>query len=95
MESVSRTIYSLFRSTPSHSEWVVACLQGAWSGILGDRIASACRPALLHGSELIVEVTEKEWLGALSSMREELIQRIRQATGGEVRQLTLKTGRCE
>jgi len=90
MESVSNTIYSLFRSTPFHGDWIVSCLAGAWIGVLGDRIARTCRPIALRNSELVVEVLEKAWLPVLTSMDQELLQRIRHATGGEVRQLVFK-----
>ncbi len=87
MESVSNTLYSLFRSTPFHGDWIVSCLAGAWTGVLGDRIARTCRPIAWRNSELVVEVLEKAWLPVLISMNQELLQRIRQATGGEVRQV--------
>ncbi len=90
MESISNTIYSLYRGTPFHSEWIVACLDGAWQGVLGDRIASTCRPRVLRGSELVVEVSDKAWFAVLTGMKQELLERIRQATGSEVRQLRLE-----
>jgi hypothetical protein len=90
MESVTNTIYSLYRNTPFYHEWIVACLDGAWHGMLGDRIASQCRPLALRNCELVVEVFEKAWFPVLSGMKQELLQRIRNATGGEVRQLMFK-----
>ena len=90
MESVSNTIYALYRGTPSHGEWIVACLQGAWDGVLGEHIAGTCRPVTLRGAELVVEVSEKAWFPVLSSMQRELSLRICRATGGEIRQLMFK-----
>ncbi len=90
MESVSNTIYTLYRGTPFHCEWIVACLDGAWNGVLGDRIANTCRPVALRNSDLVVEVMEKAWFPVLSGMKQELLQRIHHATGGEVRQLIFR-----
>lgn len=90
MESVSDTIYSLYRNTPFHCEWVVSCLDGAWHGLLGDRIAGASRPVALRNSELVVEVIDKTWFAVLSGMTQELLERIRKATGGEVRHIKFK-----
>jgi hypothetical protein len=91
MESVSTILFSLYRGTPLHQEWVVACLEGAWKGLLGEKVANICRPRALNRTELVVEVLEKEWLPALSSMKQELLLRIGRATGGEVQQLSLRT----
>ncbi len=94
MESISNTIYSLFRDTPYHHEWVVSCLDGAWPGILGDRIAGTCKPVALRDSELVVEVLDIAWFQVLRDMAPELLQRIRNATGGEVRQLKFRMQRA-
>jgi hypothetical protein len=91
MESVSTILFSLYRGTPLHPEWVVACLAGAWKGLLGERVANVCRPRALNRAELVVEVLEKEWLPALASMKQELLFRIGRATGGEVRRLSFRT----
>jgi hypothetical protein len=89
MKAVSAVIYSLYRDTPRHSDWVIACLTGAWCGILGERVAAACRPVSLRGTELVVEVTDRAWFPPLSGMKDELLRLVRTATGGAVRQLTL------
>ncbi len=89
MKAVSDFIYTLYRGTPQHPEWVVACLTGAWHGILGDRVAGCCRPAILRGTELVVEVTDDAWLPVLSDMKEQMLQLVRTATAGSVRRLTL------
>ena len=90
MESISHTIYSLYQNTPFHGDWIVACLCGAWNGILGARIARTCKPVAWHNFELVVEVLETDWLPVLTGMKQELLQRIRQTTGGEVRQLVFR-----
>ncbi len=89
MQPVSSVIYSLFRGSPRHAEWVVACLQGAWPGLLGERLAAACRPARFEDSRLLVEVLDETWLEPLRSCSAELLARIRTATGDEVRSLQL------
>jgi hypothetical protein len=91
MEAVSSILYSLYRGTPLHPEWVVACLEGAWKGFLGEKVANMCRPRALSQTELVVEVLDKDWLPALSSMKKEISLRIRQATGGEVQSLSFRT----
>jgi hypothetical protein len=93
VKAVSAVVYSLYRGTPHHSGWIVACLTGAWCGIMGERIAAACRPVSLRGNELVVEVTDGAWFPALSGMKNELLRLIRTATGGAVGQLTLTTQR--
>ena len=93
MKAVSAVIYSLFRDTSHHSDWVIACLSGAWNGILGEQIAGNCRPASLRDAELMVEVTDEAWFPILKGMKDELLQLIRTATGGVVRQMSLTTRR--
>jgi hypothetical protein len=88
MEPVSATLFSLYRGTPQHSEWVVACLEGAWEFVLGEKIGAACRPRELRREELVIEVNEKAWLPVLSDMKSELLNRIRSTTDGEVRRLS-------
>ncbi len=88
MESISNVLFSHYRDTPYHGEWVVAFLQGAWAGMLGDKIAGVCRPAALRGRELVVEVDDGAWLSALSSMKTELLARICRVAGQEVRELS-------
>ena len=88
MESIATTLFSLYRGTPFRDEWMIACLSGAWTGLLGERIAVACRPVEMRGPELVVEVADAAWLPALSSMKSEMLERIRAAAGNEVRQMS-------
>ena len=85
MQSLSSVLYSLYRGTPQHGEWVVACLQGAWAGLVGESIASVCKPARWVDSKLWIEVADAAWVGALESVRGEMLDRICKATSGEVR----------
>jgi predicted nucleic acid-binding Zn ribbon protein len=91
MEPVSTVIYSLFRGTPQHAEWVLACLEGAWPGILGDRLAAACRPSRFSDGKLTVLAADAEWAKALRGLQHELAYRIRQATAGEVLEIRIVT----
>ncbi len=88
MEPVSSVMFSIFRGTPRHAEWVVHCLRGAWPALVGKGIARVCRPAAFADSALSIAVEDAAWEGALAGMRDELEERIRNATGGEVRRIT-------
>ena len=90
MERVSDILFSLFRGTPQHGDWVVACLEGAWAPLVGERLAAACRPVSFEGSELVIEITDREWDDAIRSLADELLEKIRDATGNEVQQLSFR-----
>ncbi len=89
MEPVSNIIFSVFRGTAQHEDWVLSCLEGAWPGIVGERLASACRPRTFKAAHLIVEVTDPEWASGLKGLEDELLKKIEAATGGEVRSLEI------
>ena len=88
MEALAQILLSLYRDTPNHDEWVIACLQGAWSEALGDKISHACRPQGLRHHELLIEVMDPAWMPALSDMKPQLLQRLRVASGGAVQRLS-------
>lgn len=90
MESLSGVLFSLYRGTPQHGEWVVACLQGAWSGIVGDRIARACRPVSWNDYRLVIQVEDADWKQNLRALEGELLAKVRSASGNEVRELSIK-----
>ena len=87
MDPISQVLYGLFRGTPQHGEWVIACLEGAWPALLGERIAGVCRPASYENSRLSIEVTDGAWVEPLREMTSELLDRIRKGTGNEVREI--------
>ncbi len=89
MEPVGQIVYSIFRGTPRHDEWVLACLQGAWPGLAGERLAAVCRPCSYSEFRLMIEVLDPAWEEPLREIGGELLARIRTATGGEVRVLKL------
>jgi predicted nucleic acid-binding Zn ribbon protein len=89
MESLSNTLLSLYRGTASHDPWVTACLEGAWSGLVGENVAKVSRPVWLKNAELAVEVSSEPWLSALESMKPEMLRRIRSFAGSDVKRLVL------
>lgn len=88
MESISNTLFSLYRGTDLHGPWVTACLQGAWPGLVGEKMAKVCRPVALEGAELGVAVYEESWFPALMSMRQEILERVQSFAGHDVTRLT-------
>ncbi len=87
MEPLSRILFGLFRGTPRHGEWVIACLEGAWPTLVGERIAGVCRPVAFEGSRLTIEVLDSAWLEPLKEMAAELLARIQKGTSDEVREI--------
>ena len=92
MERLFRILLSLQRGTSQHPQWVVSCLQGAWSNLVGTRLAEVCRPIALAGSELKIEILDDGWVQAVRSVRPELQDKLRAVTAGEVKTLALSTG---
>jgi predicted nucleic acid-binding Zn ribbon protein len=84
MESLANILVSLYRDTPSHDEWMVAFLEGAWSGLVGEKMAQVCRPVAMRRKELTIEVLDPAWLGTLCDMKQELAKRLRNAAGSEL-----------
>ncbi len=90
MKPLSDVVFGLYRGTPEHEEWVIACLEGAWPNLIGDRLATVCRPHRFGRGRLVIEVTDPAWNDALRAMRDQLCDKIRAATGGEVRQIAFR-----
>ncbi len=90
MEQLFGVLLSLYKGTPGHGEWVVTCLQGAWAKIVGDRLASVCRPAMFSGSELVVEIVNPGWEEAVNSVRPVLVEKLNMAAPGLVKTLSLR-----
>jgi len=95
MEPLSKILFSLYQGTPFHDEWIVGCLQGVWAGLLGERIDKVCRPAAVHGRELVVEVSDADWLPILSGMKLKLLERVHSVTGDDVLQITFRLRKDE
>jgi hypothetical protein len=84
LEKLFGVLFSVSRGTPRHGEWVVACLQGAWPKLIGERLATVCVPISFNGSTLVIEVKDHQWEEALRSVRPALLDKLRTATAGEV-----------
>ena len=78
-------LFSVYRGTPNHGEWVVSCLQGAWPKLIGDRLACVCTPASFEGSTLVIETKDRQWKEAVSIVKPILLEKLRCATAGEVK----------
>jgi hypothetical protein len=91
MDPISSVLFTLYRGTPQHGEWIIACLEGAWPILVGERAARACRPLIFDESCLTVEITDPDWEEAIKGMKAELLDKIRTGTCGEVRQLSFRS----
>jgi hypothetical protein len=89
LEQLFSVLVSLHHETPRHGEWVVACLQGAWPKLIGHRLASVCRPAAFKDSELVVEIIDRDWEEAVRSVEPALLEKLRAATAGVVKSISL------
>jgi len=76
------------RGTPQHSNWVLVCLEGAWTKLVGDRLAAVCRPVRLKDSELVVEILDQDWEEAIKGIESDLQQKLESATMGIVKTLS-------
>ncbi len=90
MESLARILYSLHKGTPQHGQWVVACLEGAWSHVVGEGLAKVCRPASFKDSELLIEILDPGWEKPMRDVRADMELKLCSATGGVVRRVKLK-----
>lgn len=89
MERAFDILFSLQRGTSSHGQWVVECLRGSWSRLVGDKLAAVCRPAEVKDSILVIEVTDRAWLNTVRGMQTELLSRLSSGTGGEIKRLKI------
>jgi len=92
LERLFGVLFSLHRGTPRYGDWVLACLEGAWPRLLGERLATACRPARFENSKLWVEILDGSWTDAVRSVGPELLEKLRTATAGEVKSLEVVGG---
>jgi hypothetical protein len=87
VEQIFSSLFSLHRGTPHHGEWVIACLQGAWANLVGEKMAAACRPVQYTRSELFIEILDKSWTDAVKSLKPELLKKLQVATACEVKSI--------
>jgi hypothetical protein len=89
LEKLFGVLFSVYRGTPKQGEWVIACLQGAWPKIIGDRLAGVCAPASFDGSTLVIEVHDRQWDEAVRSIRPALLEKLQNITAGEVKRIRI------
>lgn len=90
MEPLVRVLYSLYRGQPNHGQWVVVCLEGSWSKILGERLAAVCRPVSFENSDLRIEILDREWDKAVHGVKPDLLEKLRIATANEVKSISFR-----
>ena len=88
MKPISSILPRLFRDSPQHSLWILACLEGNWGNIVGDGIARVCRPLALDNRNLVMEILDPSWESAVKSMERDMLEKIRQFAGNEVKRLS-------
>jgi len=81
-------LLGIHRGSPRHGDWVLACLEGAWTKLVGDRLAAVCRPVRLEDSELVVEVLDPNWEEAVKGVKSALQQKLDSETTGLVKTLS-------
>ena len=90
MEQLFGILFSLNRGTPEHGKWILACLEGAWPKLLGNKLADVCRPMGFKGSELFVEILDGSWEKTLRGMRPEMEEKLWAATAGEIKRVSFR-----
>jgi len=88
LEPVFGMLFSLFKEKPNHGQWVIACLEGAWPKLLGDRLAAVCRPVRFENADLLIEILDSEWDQAVKSVKPALLEKLQAATANEVKTIT-------
>ena len=79
MDQLFEVLLSLHKGTPQYGEWVVACLEGAWPRLVGDRLAKACHPVRFSGSELVIEMMDNDWTDAVQHLKPRFLDKLRTA----------------
>jgi hypothetical protein len=92
MEPISKVLFGLFRGSHQHGDWVVACLEGAWPALMGDRISRVCHPLRCENHRLTIQILDAAWDEPIREMEGELLERIRLGTANEVRELDFVRG---
>jgi hypothetical protein len=88
LEPLSNVIFSLFRGSPNHGQWILSCLEDAWPKLLGDRLASACQPVRFEDGNLSIKIPDRDWDSTVKNLKGEVLEKLRTATAGEVKSLT-------
>ena len=74
---------------------MVACLEGAWPHLIGEKPASVSRPVRFSDSELIVEVFDKDWLDTLKRLEPDLLKKLQAAAGTIIKRVRVTVGKSE
>ena len=93
MEQLFDVLLSLHRGTPQYGEWVIACLDGAWPKLVGERLAKVCRPARFTGSELAIEMIDNDWTDAVKNLKSMFLEKLQAATSCEIKSIVVVRGR--
>jgi hypothetical protein len=88
LEPLSAVLYALHKGNPNRGQWIVACLNGAWKKLVGEKLASVCRPARYENAHLLIEILDPDWDPAIKSVRHALQEKLRAATAGEVKTIS-------
>jgi hypothetical protein len=92
LEQLFDVLLSLHRGTPQYGEWVIACLEGAWPKLVGDRLARVCRPVRFFESELVIEMMDNDWEDAVKNLRPMVLEKLRAATSCEIKSIVVVKG---
>jgi hypothetical protein len=92
LEQIFSALFSLHRGNPHYGTWVIGCLQGAWTNLVGERLAEACRPVQYSKSELIVEILDKSWEDAVKSLKPELLNKLQAITSCKINSIRMVSG---
>jgi hypothetical protein len=88
LKPLYHVLYTLYKGQPNHGQWVVACLEGSWSKILGERLAAVCGPVSFEKSDLRIEILDRDWDQVMQSVKPALLEKLRTATANEVQSIS-------
>jgi hypothetical protein len=89
VKQIFGVVLSLFNEKPENREWVVACLEGAWPTLVGERLAAVCKPVSFNGAELVVKMRDHAWEDAIADMKPALLKKLQTATQGKISAISL------
>lgn len=84
--ALERYVHSI--GTPSVDVMVAVFKQ--WEELVGSEIAQHCRPAAVEGDRLVVAAADPVWAGEVQWMAQDLLSRINEAAGSQLKSLTVK-----
>jgi hypothetical protein len=87
LEPLSNVIFSLYRGSPNHGQWVLACLEDTWPKLIGSRLALVCRPVQFENGKLSIEILDRDWDSVVKEIRADLTEKLQAASAGEVKSI--------